>query len=69
MLEEHLLEGLFVHFNDFFSIFLLEHITILPGSRIFLQNTSKFDQETLKNENFTNFLAEQSLSVKQTEFC
>ena len=50
MFEEHLKKSLFVHFNGFFFriFFLVEHITIFPGSRISLQNASKFYKENLE---------------------
>ena len=41
MFEEHLSGGLFVLFNGFFRIFLVEHITILPGSRNFIVEHNK----------------------------
>ena len=51
--KEHLLGGLFVYFNDFYRDFSCRiTITILPGSRIFLQNTSKFSQKTWKSRTY-----------------
>ena len=73
MFEEHFLWGLFVHFNGFFRTFLVEHITILPESRISLQNTSKFYQGSLEIRTIglisQIFSQNTSLSVKQTEVC
>ena len=50
MFEEHLLGGLFVYFNSFFfRIFLVEHITILPGSRTSRRTPSKLGCQPAHN--------------------
>ena len=49
--EEHLLK----RYLAFSRVFLVENITNLPGSKIFLQNTSKFFQNPGNDENATNY--------------